>query len=259
MYLIRIGSAAFGYTNHFESLSHDGETFVPVAAKRTQPTVSPSKPGAEIMLDLATDEELASPIANAWIARAPEGTSTLTIFKRHLADSADEVVTFYAGGVVGVRYSKNLKTVHIKAKGLEDLLSKQGPRQTNGSSCDHQLYDINCQLNQVLHTQTALITAVDTTGLNFTIPGLAAPAATWVSGTLKLNGGFDERMIIAQSGDVFSVRYPVPGIEVGDAVDLSEGCGRNMADCVLLSNIENYGGAAYRTNNNPFTVGLKGI
>lgn len=259
LYLIRIGSESFAYTNYTQILEHAGDTYLPAPITRSKPTVSPSKPGAEIELFLPTDDEITSPVANAWVARAPEGLTTLTIFKRHMEDPAEEVVTFYAGDVTGTRYARNTKQVVLKSKSLDDLIAKQGPRQDNGSSCGHQLYDGQCQVNPVLFTQTAQVTAVSANGLVYTIPGLSAPTAAWKSGRMKLNGGFDERMIIDQSGDDFTIKTPVPGIQSGDLVDLSEGCARNMDACVLFANIENYGGAPYRPIENPFEVGLEGV
>jgi len=47
---------------------------------------------------------------------------------------------------------------------------------------------------------------------------------------------------VAYSGSDFTVRYPIPEIEIGSVVRVVEGCKRDTADCTSYGNIVNYGG-----------------
>lgn len=253
LFLITIGNTEIALTNRSTETVFDGLTYLPSTIDRgSQPTYSIEKAGSEVQISLSEDDEAGAALVSAFRTRAPSGITQLAIVQQ---ESDGSTRSFWTGFIVSVSYDNNRAT--FLARPLSDIITKTAPRRGFGFLCQHVLFDGRCGLNETSFTHNAIVTALDSTGLIYTIPGVAAATATFVSGQLKETAGFAQGMILSRSGDDFTVRYPIPDIGVGIAVQLIEGCDHGTTDCVALGNIVNYGGFPYTPEDtNPFDKGL---
>lgn len=252
LYSINVAGTDYFWVNSENPVTFGINDYTPAPIRRTQPRVSQDEPGSEVQLEIPTNHPITQELARAWVTASPETqTSRVTIYKRHVGDS--EFQTFWVGSIVSVLYRDNGHTTRFLCRSLDNLFTLQGPRRNWGTLCTHQLYDRFCTLTRASFTVAGTVTALDSTGTVYTIPGISAPTTRWNTGVLQKPFTFQSRMIIAQSGDDFTVQYPIPEIGVGDAIEVVEGCQHDVTDCNSFSNILNFGGIPYTPDVNPFT------
>jgi len=253
LYHIVVSGTDYYFTNSELDQVYLTKEYLPASITRTQPRVSQDEPGSEVELTFATNEPVAQALTRAWVTSAPETrTSTVTIYKHHVDDT--DFQTFWVGSIVSVSYREQGHITVFLCRSLDNLFTLQGPRRNWGTLCTHQHYDRFCTLNNVTYTQSGIVTAIDSTGVVYTIPGISAPTVRWAAGELAKPLTALSRMIIAQSGDDFTLQYPIPEIAVGDTVEVIEGCLHDVADCKGFSNLLNFGGIPYTPDINPFTA-----
>lgn len=252
LYDISIANTNFFFTNSEVSRVIGPRSYVPVVISRSQPRVSQDEPGSEVELTLATNEPAVQALTRAWVTASPESLSSrVLIQKNHFADSAYQ--PFWIGSIVAASYRNEGHETVFLCRSLDNLFTLQGPRRNWGTLCTHQHYDSFCTLNSLLFVKTGVVSAIDATGTIYTVPGIAAPTVRWQSGEFRKPFTFSSRMIINQTGNDFTLQYPIPEIGVGDTIEVIEGCLHDVDDCKSFSNLLNYGGIPYTPDINPFT------
>jgi hypothetical protein len=260
LYLWQLGDTRILLTNATTAEVDGLDTYLPSTITRDQPTYSIEKAGSEVTFEIALGDLNGAALVSAYISRLPEGLTQVAVKKRHPTGDED----FWSGFVVSAVYTDD--KLKVLARPLSNLLSKTAPRRGYGKLCQHVFFDSRCTIQRAAHTEPGTVTSIDSTGLVFTVPGIATPEVTYLTGEIKKVGAFDRGMIVAQSGDTFSVRYPIPGIEVNDAVEIVAGCRHDTIDCTAYANvanasgtnIENYGGFPWTPDINLFEKGLDG-
>jgi hypothetical protein len=260
-----IGLTVFRFTST-ESVINDGvNDFQPVPITRSQPKVNQDEPGSSVVIQMPTNENNTRDFARAWVQRAPTtGDTRVRIFRHHTNDTGFQL--FWIGYLVAVNYENNGFLTNVQCKSLDNMFTLQGPRRNWGPLCQHQLYDSGCTLNEVTYTVSGAITAIAADGVTITVPGLAAAVVTRLGGELRIPGTLSTALIVAVSGDDYTIQYPDPDFEVGITVELVEGCDHstdNMTGCAAFpngaepsgTNVENFGGTPYTPPINLFTKG----
>ena len=251
LYAFTLGGTLVSLTDASTEQVLTPRTYLPAAIGRNQPTYSAEKPASELTIEVAIGDENAAPLVAAFIPRPPAGLSQVAITQRQ--PTGDRA--FWAGFVTGSNYSGGI--LKMLCRPLSDIISKTGPRRGFGLLCQHTLFDSRCSLNENLYDQIGTVTAISVDGLTFTVSGISAPTVRFDTGQIQLSGDFAQGMVVAYSGSDFTVRYPIPEIEIGSVVRVVEGCKRDTADCTSYGNIVNYGGYPYTpTDVNPFEKGL---
>jgi hypothetical protein len=250
-YLFIGGTLRLALTTSNTSFDVAPDTFLPSAIARSQPTYSIEKAGSELQIIIAQDDEAANELVSLFVPSPPEAILSVAV-KQH-TPTGDR--GFWGGFVVSSNY--NDEKLVLLCRPLSDILTKTAPRRGYGRNCQHVHYDARCSLTEGAFTQSGAITAIDATATQFTVPGISAASVRWDTGTIRAQLGFEQGMIIDQTGDVFTTRYPILNLEVGEDVFLIEGCKRDATDCAAYNNAINYGGFLYTPDEqNPFEKGL---
>jgi len=251
LFAFTLGTTLVSLTNADEEVTIDVRTYLPASISRGQPTYSAEKPGSELQVQIAIADPNAAAIVQAFIPRPPSGLTSLAVIQRQPTGDRG----FWSGKVVSSNYNDEILT--LLCRPLSDINSKVAPRRGYGMLCQHMLFDNRCKVNVLDHREIGAVTAISSDGLTFTVPGIAAPTVRYDTGQIQLEGGFAQGMIISHSGDDFTVRYPIPEIEVDSNVVIVGGCNRDTTDCIAYSNIANFGGFPYTpVDRNPFEKGV---
>ena len=261
LFEISVGTEVFYFTNTQEGdLTFGLNTYLSEVLDRGQHKVDKNQPGSELELSLATNSPNAQALTSRWVSAAPEVSSTqLRVYKVHRNDPAQELYPFWFGSIASVDYSQDGRETLLLFRSLSDLFTLQGPRVNWGSLCNHQLFDSKCTLNRVDFQITTTVASIAVDGVSYTLASVPAPSVRYEGGELKKQNQADSRLVVNQVGAVITVQYPIPSIQVGDTVELIEGCQHNLADCAAFSNDINFGGSPYTPTVNPFTKGLESI
>jgi len=264
LYSFTVGLNTARFTNAHVLQNHLTFDFLPAVISRNQFKVDSDQPGSAVEISLDLDDTACAAFAELWIASAPEmNRASVTLYRKQLDDG--NYITYWVGFIVSARYEQQGNVVKLLCKSLDNMFTLQGPRKNWGTSCNHKLFGTECGLNTLLFKVSGTVSAVDSTGLLYTIPGLAAPLIRRTGGMLEKAGGYERRMIVAVAGSVYTVRYPIPEIKVGDPVIVYEGCNHDLTDCAAHpnaantsgTNVENFGGTPYTPTKNPFTNSLE--
>ncbi len=240
-------------TNSLEDVTIGFDTWLSTEVNRDQPRVNDDEPGSELEVLFGVDDPAANEFVSLWIAGAPEVDRIRVLVERFHIDPGGGSTPWWLGFITSVRYEEEGNVASILCKSLDNRFSLIGPRKNWGTICNHKHYGGECTLDSALFTQVATVTAIAPDGITYTIPGVSAPNVRWDGGTIILKDKLPKRLIASQSGDDFVLRYPITQIEIGDEVQLVEGCAHDLTDCVAYANFLNFGGTAYTPTRNPFT------
>jgi len=267
LYKFEFGGTETRLTNSHQDETFSSQLYSATEISRTQPRVNDDEPGSQVEILLGVDESSANTFATQWIQAAPEvDRIKVTLFRFHTEAGGGSIV-FWIGFVVSVNYVEEGNVVSLLCKSLDNRFTLQGPRKNWGTVCNHKHYGRECTLDADDFTEIGTVTVLDSTGVIYTVPGISAPTVRWEGGTMLKSSGFEKRMIVAQSGDTFTVQFPITEIKVGDLVSLVEGCAHDTVDCAAYpntdpenpsnTNIENFGGTPFTPTKNPFTNNIE--
>lgn len=245
-------------TNSLVDVTVGIDTWLSAEVSRDQPTQNDDSPGSQLEVLFGVDDPAANSFVTQWIASAPEVDRIRVLVERFHIDAGGGSTPWWLGFLTSVGYEEDGNVASVLCQSLDNRFTLIGPRRNWGTVCNHKHLDQSatqptCQLNPATFTQQGTVTAIDSTGTVFTVPGIGAPTVRWDGGTFRANVGLAKRLIESQSGDDFTVRYPIPEIQVGTIVDIQEGCRRDLTDCNAYSNVPNFGGTPYTPTRNPFT------
>ena len=251
LYRFSLGTTTVLLTNSGAVQTFQSQQYLPAAITRSSPTYSPEKVGSELTIELAIGEQNAAPVADAFIRQPPAGLSRVVLFRVHPTGS----VTWWRGFVVSS--SEDQRTVSLLCRPFGDIVTKTAPRRGFGVLCQHVLFDGGCKLSEANFAQVVSVIAVSADRTQITVSGLSAPQVRYDGGTLSRTGGLERGLIIGEAAGVITLRYPLAGVNVGDTVEVVEGCRHDLTDCTAFANTINFGGFPYTPlGRNPFARGL---
>ena len=244
----------FYLTNSQVEIGSAPEVYLPCEVGHSQPRVNEDEPGSEITISFGLDDENANTFANNWISAAPEVDRIKVTITRFHSDVGGGSALFWIGFLTSVGYEEQGNVASVLCKSLDQRFTLTGPRKNWGTLCNHKLYGTECTLDNASFTQEGTVSAIDASGIVYTVPGISAPTVRWDGGTIQLKSNpLIKRLIVSQTGDDFTLRYPIPELTVGSLVEVVEGCLHDVTDCQSFSNLPNFGGTPFTPTRNPFT------
>lgn len=244
------------FTSTVESQSYLGNTYVPVAGLKRS-TIEMAK-GAEantITVEMDGNNDL----AKKYLKYLPPKAVWVTIYRKHLLDTDNEVVIFWQGRVSGVTHGAQMATFNCEP--MITALSKQGLEYTFGNTCQNMLYDSGCKVNINDYTFNAPIIGIN--GNTITSPTFsifpttltAVPDGYWVTGFVTKSNG-DIKHIVSHTGSNIELLTPFEDLVVGETLTVSAGCNHSMTSCVgKFTNVINFLAFPFTSDNkNPFTT-----
>lgn len=240
--------ANFFYTSGPKKIVFDGDTYLPIAIKRSEISVGTQEDdGLDVTVELAVTNE----IVQVYGFQDSPPSLNLQILRFHtLAD----VVTYWDGPVNDIQVSNGVATIRSPST-LGAALDANIPNVFFQSPCNHVLYDERCKVDYADWSEAATVTAV--AGRVVTVNSVGTLDAKLIGGEVLLASG-ERRMITAQNAGEIIVNFPFSQLHVADIVMLAAGCDlAYKGDCkTKFDNNRNFGGFPFIPAANPFADGI---
>lgn len=246
LYRFALGAQRWTYTSGQAEVVYQGETYLPAMIRRSGIEQGHELNRAGIEITLPRDDA----IGQQFVATSPAGIVSLTIYRKHLTDTADEVIVLWKGRVSGARLSGS--ELMLKCEPVATSLKRVGLRAHYQRLCRHPLYSAACGVSAASYRVDGTVAAVSGTTVQVAAAA-TRPDGYFVAGMLATQNG-EARMIVAHSGANLTLIAPMPALAVGQAVSLYAGCDHSTDVCLnRFGNIANYGGFPYIPKKNPFS------
>lgn len=251
LYKFTRGNVAYTYTSGQETItrSEDRLTYEPKPISRTN--IEATAESARTAITITVPRDL--PIVDLYRIAPPSDVVTVTIFRFHTTDAADELVTVWAGRILNVKWRGALAEIH--AEPVYTSLKRPGLRRLYQRSCPHALYSAACGVPRTAYKIEATVDAV--AGSQLTINAAAGYADGYFDGGyLEHQTGiatFERRMIVAHAGSAITIAASIPSLAAGAEVRLFPGCPKTFSICeARFNNAANFGGFPWIPHKNPF-------
>lgn len=253
LYEFNIGSESFQLTSAEDELVVESVTYDPVEVRRSSINLGPDERNDVLEVTLPSTHAF----ARKYIDIVPGQAATLTIKRFHRFDTDVETAVIFKGQVRSVAFSLDGRTARIAVLPITAALGRSVPRFTYQGLCNHILYDPRCKVTPGLFRHQDDVTAVSTDGTILTVQGLGAMGDDWsTAGYVTLNG-IDHRLILDQTGDDITIRFPFGFDVLNQTVDVFAGCDHSGNTCkTKFNNVVNYGGHAFVPLRNIFATGI---
>ncbi len=252
-YPIELYEFRLGVTEDFFLTSHDAEiefqshTYIPQQMQRQSVEQNTEIERQEMKIDIQRD----SAVLESFVGFPPTQIMTLTIFRQHLNDLANEFVTVWKGRVLTIEWSGSQAT--IACEPVFTSLKRPGLRRKFSSQCPHIHYGAECKVNNLAFQTIGTISAFAANVI--TAPQWAVTAAGFYDGGYVTFDSVHFRTVLDDDGaGNLTIVTPFPtDFGIGSLVEAFPGCAHDLADCNdRYSNVNNYGGFPYSPDRNPF-------
>lgn len=259
LFEFRNGNDTYRYTSSESEYIFEGNTYTPVAMKRTGIGRAGEAEQTTLEVMMPTTDELAS----LYIGIQPANRTTLILRRVHQVMSPQSSITLFRGFVTSAKFKDEECTFLLKP--FNELFLREMPRYTYQGLCNHVLYSSACGViegaspNQLSGTVTAF---VDGVGAVITVTGAGAvtdnksPQKAFKGGFARLQDFSDYRLILDQDGDTLTLLLPFRTNILGSTIILQRGCDKTIDTCRdKFGNVVNYGGFPHVPAVNPFNQG----
>jgi len=258
-YLFRRGGQRWLYTSDVDSVTTSEGTFLPASLRRNAPTMGKEERHSTLNLDVARD----FPIASLFQTGAPGSSIWVSLGRLHRGETDTEWI--WQGKVRGVNWKGSRAT--LQCDPMDKAISRATLRMGFGYSCPLRLFSTRCGVSEASWTFDTVLASISEDGLNISSPLFAShPDGWWVRGEVYHPALDSRQEIIAHSGASLTLRHPMVGAKVPDAIQVARGCDHlwkhadgSWGDChAVFGNAENYGGWPFIGDKNLFKTGLDG-
>lgn len=253
IYDFTLGLQTFRYTTSEEPMVVDAQTYTPLAVRRSSLVMSQEESQDAITVRMPASNTL----VRRYINVPPGQQMWLTIRRLHRTDSDEQVVTIFKGLVRSVAFSMQGLEAEMVVQPLTSGLSRETPRYTFMSSCNHVLYDTQCKVNSTSFRHIGVLELVS--GVTLSIRNLDTKPDGWATGGFIISpNGTDYRMVLNHTGDQVTLMLPFTAdVGPGAEVQVFAGCDHSLETCVdKFNNGENFGGFAWVPRENVFVKGV---
>jgi uncharacterized phage protein (TIGR02218 family) len=217
----------------------DGNLYRASPAQRGEVTITAAANG--------TDLEIVLPLSHAVPQRymqlgVPPRTIQVTVWRHQLTSGEDEVI--WRGHVTSLAIEYPRARLLVPAV-FTRILRRQVPTSTVGRLCPHVLYDKQCRVVKDDFKLETTVTYVNGRTIRCVEP---YPDAFATYGEMKHVATGESVTIMNQTttgvdGVERTLQLPIPGLAVGDAIEIYAGCAHSLAACrTKFDNVLNFGG-----------------
>lgn len=252
LYEFRWGTVFWRYTSADVVQTFDGNDFLPVSIRDEGMTQGGSSEN-----DFTVTAQSDLPLVDLFGDAPPTRPVWLKVRRKSADDPDEEAPVYWVGRVANITRQENAAEANIRGISLGKLLKSGGLRLTWGKNCPHCIYDSACRVNPEDHKYTLTVAEVEGPLLTFeedTVPAEGTFAGGYVEwdrsgeGTTELRG--IENTI---SSTQVKVLGRLPGLLVGDSIDVYPGCDQTVSTCDEgFSNLDNNGGFFFMPEKSPF-------
>jgi uncharacterized phage protein (TIGR02218 family) len=239
------GGSSWRHTSGNEAVVYGGYTWTPGPIQRSTITYSSDLEANEITVTVPyISEEVYD-----YLALNPPRNLWIKVYRIHADMNPIEISTIFIGFVITVRFQGKIGIAQCAS--LEYFLKQMIPTRRFKPTCNNILYDENCGVYAEDYKATGTISNISADGTTlysstFVIP----PNGYYVMGQLEWNEHV--RMIVSHIGMSVKIRPYIPGLGVGDTVNVYAGCNGNLDTCKSrFGNFQNFIGFPYIPLDNP--------
>ena len=240
------GSEQWHYVSGANEVIRLGTTYIPFPIERDN-----IKQTSDIFKDsLSLTFPRGDVFASQYLGFAPEGVTTVTVFRGHHGDPDDEFVVYWKGRVIGAKASGN--KIDIDCESVFTSIKRPGLRARFELGCRHTLYLGGCGVDREIYKLSGAISAISD-GVDITVSGVSGQPDGYYSGGMLIAPSGAARFISAHVGSVVTLIRPMPELEAGMMVSVYPGCDHLQSTCSSkFNNLDNFGGFPYIPTRNPF-------
>jgi uncharacterized phage protein (TIGR02218 family) len=256
LYYFRYGSAPANYiawTDNEETITYAGVDYLPHPIQRNAVNASGTLDKSDLTIQVPHDSALTE-LFRVW---PPSQVVTLTISQGHLDDDDNEFLVIWKGRVLSV--NREITQATLTCQAMATALRRSGLRRNYQYGCPHVLYGTHCKANKAAATVTATISAINGNVLDF-VPGwTVVDQMKYINGTVSWTDASGVNHIRSMISHAVLDQYGLNGLpqnlSVGDTVEVTLGCNRQMDDCSAVhNNINNFGGQPWIPTKNPIGI-----
>lgn len=255
---ITSGSLSFHYTSAEDSVTLGAQTYTPVPGlNRSSNAEGPSRREQELKIELPTTDT----VSQLFLGTIQGNRTRVVISRFHRTDlPTPEVVQVFDGFIYSAQFSRFGKKATLSAKTALASIGRQGPPLAFQAACNYALYDpLTCKVDDTDPAfRASALTVASLDGVVLTVTsGLSGVYADgWMTGGhIEALGDTDYRLILAHSGNVLTLSFPLRTVPT--SVNVFAGCAHNPTIChTKFGNLNNYGGFPFVPNKNIYQTGL---
>jgi hypothetical protein len=254
VYKFALGLDTYRYTSAQDTITLDGEEYIAEAISRGQIAQGVDERNRNTMITMPASNAF----ARKYLDVPPDAKATVSIIRlqRDESPTFDTEVLIYKGLLQSVRFPGNGTIAEVVCRSLEAAASKNIPRYTFMSQCNHILFGPGCGVTAASYTHIGNADSVS--DATITVHGLSASGLDVKGGYAQALMNDDFRLILSQSGDDITLLMPF-GEDVTDTdIQVFAGCDHLLTgDCAsTFDNVREFGGCAFVPSKNIFETGL---
>ena len=202
--------------------------------------------GVTMSLTFPRDHEFAA----MFLGFSPELVTTVTVFRVHATDNANELNVYWKGRVITGKASNNELT--LECESVFTSMRRVGLRARYQLNCRHALYSFSCGVAKEAHKVSGVINTIS--GITLTSLAAATQPSGWFTGGMVILPSGGARFITAHTGTQLTLSRPFVEYVMGSNIDIYPGCDHLRTTCSSkFSNVLNFGGFPYIPSTNPFS------
>jgi len=250
--LFAVGLTEYSYSNDEKIVADSSYTWTPAAIGFSEFSQTNEMAKDPLRITLPRD----NPFAALFLGGVPEQVASVTVFRLHTNDAAEEFRFYWKGRVAGS--SSDAEAVKLDCENVFTSLRRPGLREKYQTGCRHVLYGRGCGLDKDDFAVAATASAASGVGVTVSYSDSNATINYFRGGMIKTSDGF-YRDIIEHGDTAITLLSSLPSLIAAitasgpQSVTLYPGCAHDLVTCKnRFNNIENYGGCPWIPNKNPF-------
>lgn len=245
LYEFTQGVQVYRFSSCESQITFESHTYQPFSAKRNS-----IKQTNDIFKDsLSMSFPRGDVFASQFLGFAPEDVTTLTIRRGHFGDAANEFIVYWKGRIVGAKTSGN--EVTIDCESVFTSIKRPGLRARFEYACRRTLYTSGCDVDKNLYKYVGSLVGI--AGSMLTVDDCAAKPDGFYTGGMVLAMNGASRFVTRHAGDTIFISRPIPGLIIGQNIDVFPGCDHLKETCnSKFNNLNNFGGFPWIPSRNPF-------
>lgn len=220
------------------------ETFTPTSIRRgaIEVTEEMSRNTLEITMPIS------SAVPQLFLSAPPDGVVSVTVYRFHLTDTADEYITEFKGRVIATTFQDDEATLICEP--IFTSLRRPGLRKYYAPQCVHELYGNGCNL--LRDDWEVASSVIGESGNVLTVSAIASYANDWFTGGV-FRCGTVRRLIVDSNATTITLLNGAGKSLMGQACILLPGCSHLRSDCHnKFNNVPNYLGFDWMPLRSPY-------
>lgn len=237
----------YRYTSSAQEQIINGLTFTPIDISRDQ-IDSGTQEDDLLDLKITTRSDLDLIREYAYGLAPPD--LEFTLYRVHEGtDFATDWTIFWRGNVAAFSVTGAKAMIRVPSV-FSRTLSTMIPNYFWQKSCNHVLFDSRCALSRASFLTSSTVVSFSNTSV--TIANVIDPINSLVAGEIFNVIRGERRHVLFNVAGVIEINYPFKNMQVGDNVEVTQGCDHSYTTCKdKFTNSVNYGGFPFVPDINP--------